>query len=132
MSVLVLAASLLWTGCGKAEKKPVAAKPAEAPAVDISTLQEFLRYPGAKATERIQISTDDSKGTAWTLVSDDPRAKVEDWYRASCEKAGWVKDPECNKVGMLELVNNDRTETIKMMVCEKDGKSYISITHGLK
>ncbi|MCX7002116.1 MAG: hypothetical protein NTV22_02440, partial [bacterium] len=64
LSVLVMAASLLWTGCGKAEKKPVAARQAEAPAVDISTLQEFLRYPGATATERVQISTEDSKGTA--------------------------------------------------------------------
>jgi hypothetical protein len=130
--VTLAAAAAFFAGCGKAEEKPVAAKPAEAPAVDISALQEFLRYPGATAVERMALNTEDSKGTAWTLVSADPRAQVEDWYKTSVEKAGWVKDPEGGKVGMLEWVNPDKTETIKMMVYEKDGKTNISITHGLK
>jgi hypothetical protein len=129
---MLAAAAAFFAGCGKAEEKPVAAKPAEAAAVDISALREFLRYPGATAVERMALNTEDSKGTVWTLVSADPRAQVEDWYKTSVEKAGWVKDPEGGKVGMLEWVNPDKTETIKMMVYEKDGKTSISITHGLK
>ena len=81
--VMLAAAAAFFAGCGKAEEKPVAAKPAETPAVDISTLQEFLRYPGAAAIERMAVNTEDSKGTVWTLVSDDPRAQVEDWYKTS-------------------------------------------------
>jgi hypothetical protein len=133
MCLATIAAVLLAVGCGKAGEKPAAARPAaDTAVVDISTLPEFLRYPGAVATERVKISTEDSNGTAWTLVSDDARAQVEDWYKASVEKAGWVKDPDSRKVGLLEWVNADKTETIKMMVYEKDGKSHISITHGLK
>ena len=131
LSVLALAAVALFAaGCGSAEEKP-AAKPAEAPPVDISTLPEYLRYPGATATERVEINAEDSKGTSWTLVSAAPRAQVEEWYRASVEKAGWVKDPEGRKVGMLEWMKPDKTEVIKMMVYEKDGKSHISITQAL-
>lgn len=130
-SVLVLAVAAVFSaGCGKAEEKP-AAKPAVA-AVDISTLPEFLRYPAATASERMALSTSDSKGTSWLLVSSDPQAQVEEWYRASVEKAGWVKDPAGNKVGVLEWEKPDKTETIKLLVYEKDGKTNISITHGLK
>jgi hypothetical protein len=125
-------AAVFLVGCGKAEEKPVAVNPAQTPAVDITTLQEFLRYPGATAVERMALNTEDSKGTVWTLVTPDASAQVEEWYRASVEKAGWVKDPDGKKVGMLEWVNADKTETIKMMVYEKDGKTNISITHGLK
>lgn len=133
LSVLVLAAALFWTGCGKAEDKPAAARAAAKPAaVDTSTLPAFLRYPGAEAIERMQINTSDSKGTSWLLVSSDPQAQVEEWYRASVEKAGWVKDPAGNKVGVLEWEKPDKTETIKLLVYEKDGKTNISITHGLK
>ncbi len=131
LSILTLVAVAVFSaGCGKAEEKP-AAKPAAA-AVDISTLPVFLRYPGAIATERMALSTSDSKGTSWLLVSSDPRAQVEEWYRASVEKAGWVKDPDSKKVGMLEWEKPDKTETIKMLVYEKDGKTNISLTHGLK
>ncbi len=130
LSVLALAAAVFSAGCGKAEEKP-AAKPAAA-AVDISTLPEFLRYPGATATERMELNTEDSKGTSWTLVSADPCAQTEVWYRASVEKAGWVKDPDGGKVGLLEWVKPDKTETIKLLVYEKDGKTNISLTHGLK
>ena len=131
LSVLALVAVAVFSaGCGKAEEKP-AAKPAAA-GVDISTLPEFLRYPGATATERMALSTPDSKGTSWLLVSGDPRDQVEEWYRASVEKAGWVKDPDGGKVGLLEWVKPDKAETIKLMVYEKDGKTNISLTHGLK
>ena len=128
----VAAVTAFCAGCGKAEEKPAAINPAETPAVDISTLQEFLRYPGAAAVERMALDTEDSKGTSWTLVTTDARAQVEEWYKASVEKAGWVKDPDSKKVGMLEWVNADKTEKIKMMVYEKDGKTNISITHGMK
>jgi hypothetical protein len=133
VSVLALAAvALFGAGCGKAEEKP-AAKPANtAMTVDISTLPEFLRYPGATATERMQLNTSDSKGTSWTLVSADPRTQIEARYQSSIEKQGWVKDPEGGKVGMLEWIRPDKTETIKLLVYEKDGKANISITHGLK
>jgi hypothetical protein len=133
LSVLVLTfVAAFWAGCGKAEEKPAAAKPADnAVAVDISTLQEFLRYPGATATEKMALSTSDSKGTVWTLVSADPKATVEGWYQTSVEKAGWVKVPE-TKVGILKWEKPDRSETITMMVYEQDGKTSISITHGLK
>jgi hypothetical protein len=33
---------------------------------------------------------------------------------------------------MLEWIEPDKSETIKMLVYEKDGKSNISLTHGLK
>ncbi len=125
-----LAAAVFSTGCGKAEEKP-AAKPAAA-AIDISSLPEFLRYPGATPTERMELNTEDSKGTSWLLVSSDPRAQVEEWYRASVEKAGWVRNPDGGKVGLLEWVKPDKTETIKLLVYEKDGKTNISLTHGLK
>ncbi len=125
-----LAAAVFSTGCGKAEEKPVA-KPAAA-VVDISALPEFLRYPGAIATERVELNTEDSKGTSWTLVSADPRAQIEEWYGTSVEKAGWTKDPDGSKVGVLEWMKPDRTETIKLLVYEKDGKANISLTHGLK
>ena len=129
--LLVLAAAF-WTGCGKAEEKPAVAKPATEPAVvDISTLQEFLRYPGAVATERMDISTSDSKGTSWTLVTADPESTVVAWYAGSIEKAGWVKVPE-TKVGLYSWEKPDKSETIKMMLYPKDGKTAISITHGLK
>ena len=131
LSFLTLALALFGAGCGSVEEKP-AAKSAEAPPVDISTLPEYLRYPGATATERVEINAEDSKGTSWTLVSADPRAQIEEWYRASVERAGWVKDPDGGKVGMLEWVNAGKTETIKMMVYEKDGKTSISITQALK
>ena len=131
LSVLVLAIALLAAGCGKAEEKPVA-KPAEAPPVDISTLPDYLRYPGATAVERMVLNTEDSKGTSWTLASADPRARIEEWYRASVEKAGWVNDPEGGKVGLLEWIRPDKTEVVKLMVYEKDGKTNISFTHGLK
>ena len=130
LSVLMLAVALFAAGCGKAEEKPVA-KPAEAPPVDISTLAEYLRYPGATAVERMALNTEDSKGTSWTLVSADPRAQIEEWYRASVDKAGWVKDPDGGKVGLLEWIKPDKTEVIKMMVYEKDGKTNISITQAL-
>ena len=136
VSVLVLMASVVfWTGCGKAKSKPVAGKAAgNVAAVDISTLPAFLRYPGAKAIERIALSTSDSKGTVWTLVTGDPRDKVAEWYRASVAKDGWNKSPEMDagRSSMLEWENPDKTETIKMLIYEQDGKTKISLTHGLK
>ncbi|MFO7674830.1 MAG: hypothetical protein R6X12_00725 [bacterium] len=133
-ALFVLALSFAFVaGCGTAEDKPaaVAAAP-DAAAVDISALPEFLRYPGAEAVERIEVSTDDSRGTVWTLASAATRAEVEEWYQASVEKAGWLKDPEGGKVGVFEWVNPERTETIKLLAYEQDGKTSISITHGLK
>jgi len=131
LSFLTLAAAMFVAGCGKTSDQP-AAKPAAAPAVDVSTLPEFLRYPGAAAVELMALNTEDSKGTSWTLASADPQPQIEEWYRASVEKAGWVKDPEGGKVGMLEWIKPDKTEVIKMMVYEKDGKNNISITQALK
>jgi hypothetical protein len=123
LSVLTVAAAMFVAGCGKTSDQPVA-KPAAVPVVDISTLPEFLRYPGAAAVERMALN--------WTLVSADPQPQIEEWYRASVEKAGWVKDPEGGKVGMIEWIKPDKTETIKMMVYEKDGKNNISLTQALK
>ena len=102
--------------------------------MDISTLPGFLRYPGAKAVERIAVSTSDSKGTVWTLVSGDPRDKVAEWYRSSVGKEGWNESPEmaAGRSSMLEWEKPDKKETIKMLVYEKDGKTNISLTHGLK
>ncbi|MEO0081727.1 MAG: hypothetical protein ABIL25_05455 [candidate division WOR-3 bacterium] len=131
LAVIVVIAAFL-AGCGKTSDKPAVAKPmGEAAAVDISTLPEFLRYPGATATERIALSTSDSKGTVWTLVTKDQKTTVESWYGTSVEKAGWVKVPE-TKVGILSWEKPDKSETIKMLVYEQDGKTHISITHGLK
>lgn len=135
-SVLVLtAASVFWSGCGKAKAKPVAGRPATGAAVvDISTLPAFLRYPGAKATERVALSLKDSRGTVWTLVTGDPRDKVADWYRISVGKEGWNKTPETDagRSSMLEWEKPDKTETIKMLIYEQNGKTSISLTHGLK
>jgi nitrous oxide reductase accessory protein NosL len=132
LSVLaIFAVALLAAGCGKTGEKPAAMPAAAAPAVDISTLPDYLRYPGATAVERMALNTEDSKGTSWTLVSADPGPRIEEWYQASVEKAGWVKDPEGGKVGLLEWMKPDKTEVIKMMVYEKDGKSNISITQAL-
>lgn len=125
-----LLALLVVAGCGKSEDRS-AGKPAAPPLPDISDLPEYLRYPGATAVERMALNTEDSKGTSWTLVSADPRPQIEEWYRASVEKAGWVKDPEAGKVGLLEWIKPDRTEVLKMMVYEKDGKTSISITQAL-
>ncbi len=130
--VLALTAVAAFSAsCGKAEEEP-AAKPAEAPPVDISALPEYLRYPDATAAERMEVNTEDSKGTSWLLVSADSRARIEEWYRASVEKNGWVKDPDGGKVGMLEYVNPRKTETLKMLIYEKDGKTNISFTYGIK
>jgi len=130
--VLLAVVAALWTGCGKAEEKPAAAKPAgDTPAVDISTLPEYLRYPGATAKERMELSTPDSKGTSWTLETADPESTVTAWYGVSIEKAGWVKVPE-TKVGLLSWEKPDKSETIRMMLYPKDGKISISLTHGLK
>jgi hypothetical protein len=136
LSVLVLmAASVYWSGCGKAGSKPAVGRPAASTeAVDISTLPGFLRYPGAKATERVALSLKDSKGTVWTLVTGDPRDKVADWYRASVAKEGWNKSPEMDagRSSMLEWEKPDKTETIKLLIYEQNGKTNISLTHGLK
>jgi hypothetical protein len=133
LSVLALAAVAAFSGgCGKAEEKPATKPAATASTVDISTLPEYLRYPGATATERMELNTEDSKGTSWLLASADPQDKVSEWYVASVEKNGWVKDPAGGKVGMLEWVNADKTQTLKLLVYEKDGKTNISFTHGLK
>jgi len=134
MSVLaLLAVAMLGSGCGKPGEKPVAPAPgAGAAAVDISLLPEFLRYPGATATERMEISVEDSKGTSWLLVSTDPPDKVSEWYVTSVEKNGWVKDPAGGKVGMLEWVNAGNTETLKMLIFEQDGRTSISFTQALK
>jgi len=130
LTTTLVLALLVIAGCGKSEERP-AVKPAAPPLPDISALPEYLRYPGATAVERMVLNTEDSKGTSWTLVSADPRAQIEDWYRASVEKAGWVKDPDGGKVGLLEWMKPDKTEVLKMMVYEKDGKTSISITQAL-
>ncbi|MBM3331775.1 hypothetical protein FJY68_07995 [candidate division WOR-3 bacterium] len=124
-------ALLVVSGCRESAPQPTA-RPSGPPAVDISTLPDYLRYPGATAVERMALNTEDSKGTSWTLVSADPRPQIEAWYQSSVEKAGWARDPEGGKVGMLEWINPDKTEVIKMLVYEKDGKSNISITQALK
>ena len=136
LCVLVLSAVTVFsTGCGKAKGKPVAARPTtNTAAVDISTLPGFLRYPGAKAVERLAVSTSDSKGTVWTLVSGDPRYAVTEWYVTSVGKEGWNMSPEmaAGRSSMLEWEKPDKKETIKMLIYEKDGKTNISLTHGLK
>lgn len=132
LSVLLLTAVvLLGAGCGKAEEKKPAA---QTQTVDISTLPEFLRYPGAKATERIALSTSDSKGTVWTLITSDPADQVSDWYRLSAEKAGWSLAPEkpAGQIRLLEWENAEKTETVKITFYPKDGNTAISIAHGLK
>ncbi len=132
LSVLALSAGvLLLAGCGKAEEKPAVQPASDAPAVDIASVPEFLRYPGASAKERMELNTSDSKGTVWTLESVDPESTVVAWYSVSVEKAGWVKVPE-TKVGLYSWEKPDKSETIKMMVYPQDGKTSISITHGLK
>ena len=133
LSVLALAAGAVFAvGCGAAEEKPAARPSAAAPAVDISALPDYLRYPGATAVERMELNTGDSKGTSWTLVSADPRGRIEEWYRAAVGKAGWVKDPDGGKVGVLEWIRPDKTEVLKLVAYEKDGKTGISITYALK
>lgn len=127
-SVIVLLTASLVPGCGKAEEKSVAARPA---AVDISALAEFLRYPGATAIEQAVVSTDDSKGTYWVLVTADQPAAVHDWYKASAEKAGWVGDGS-KTIGVLGWVNADKMETVKLNTFPKDGKTGIGITHARK
>jgi len=127
----VLALALLGASYGKSDKATTA-KPAAAPQVDISTLPEYLRYPGATAVERLEVNTEDSKGTSWLLVSTDPEDKVSAWYSASVEKNGWAKDPAGQKVGVLEWVSSDNTQVLKLVLCPKDGKTSISFTLGLK
>lgn len=124
-------ALLLFSACGKSAPQP-AASPSDAPAVDISTLADYLRYPGATALERVELNTEDSKGTNWLLATSDPPDKVTEWYRAAVEKNGWVKDPEGGKVGMLEYAAPDRSETFKLLVYAKDGRTNISFTCGVK
>lgn len=121
--------SVFVAACGPAPEKASAAK--TPPAVDISALPEFLRYPGAVATEKLDVSTSDSRGTVWTLISGDTQEAISAWYVASVEKAGWVKSAAARGT-MLEWDNKEKTETIKLLAYGKDGKTAISITHGLK
>jgi len=129
--LIAIAVVAAGSGCGKAEQKPAAPEPV---AVDASALPEFLRYPNAVATERIDVSTTDSRGIVWTLLTADPGTTVSDWYRASAEQAGWKKSPEMHagQSQLLEWENPEKTETVKLMLYPKDGKTAISITHGLK
>jgi hypothetical protein len=132
IALFALAAVLIAAGCGKAEEKPVAATPATASsAIDISALPEFLRYPGATAVEQVAVSTDDSKGTYWVLVTADQPTAIEAWYKASAEKAGWPGDGS-KTVGVLGWTNADKTETVKLNTFPKDGKTGIGITHARK
>uniref|UniRef100_A0A7C4CCW2 Uncharacterized protein n=1 Tax=candidate division WOR-3 bacterium TaxID=2052148 RepID=A0A7C4CCW2_UNCW3 len=114
--------------CGKPAPKPAAPTPA---GIDMSTLPEFLRYPGAVATERIPVSTPAGTGTVWTLVTTDPIAQVSDWFRASAEKAGWQKPPEMHagQTQMLEWEKPDKSEVVKLMLYPKVGQTAISIAH---
>lgn len=136
LSILVLAAVAgFWAGCVKAKGRAAQAKPAaKAAAVDISALPVFLRYPGAKAIEKMELSLSDSKGTTWTLVTSDPKATVAEWYRTSVQNERWNKSPEmeAGRSAMLEWEKPDKKETIKLLIYEKDGKTNISLTHGLK
>jgi hypothetical protein len=123
-------AVLIGTGCGKAEEKPVAA----ATGVDMSTLAVFLRYPGAIAAEKVPVTTAEAKGAVWTLMTGDAKDAIATWYRSSLKQQGWVASPEteAGSSAMLEWEKPDKTETVKIMTYEKDGKTHISLAHAVK
>lgn len=128
LSIVALAGmGAFLANCGKPQPKPAAS-------ADISTLPVFLRYPGARAIERIALTTQDNKGVIWTLVTPDPRPKVTEWYQASVEKQGWNNSPktDASPSSMFEWQNPDRTETVRILLYEKDGKTHISLTQAEK
>ncbi|MEO0078788.1 MAG: hypothetical protein ABIK86_07325 [candidate division WOR-3 bacterium] len=128
---VLLTGALAAVGCGGAKEKPAAPKAAE---VDISALPEFLRYPGAQATERIDINTGEKKGAVWTLLTADAPAQVIEWYSASAAKAGWITLPKKpnDMTQMLEFDSPDKTQSVKIVLYPKDGKTAISLAHGIK
>lgn len=101
---------------------------------DIADLPEFLRYPGVVAKDKVSISTSEGKGTVWTLISADDRAKVGDWYRQAFAGAGWAKSGEMDSGESLMLIHQtaDETQTVTIMLTTEDGKTNISLTHGMK
>jgi len=56
------------------------------------------------------------------------------WRDDAYLKEGWNKSPEmaAGRSAMLEWEKSDKKETIKMLIYEKNGKTNISLTHGLK
>ena len=135
LHLMLVAVAIFGAGCGKSQPKPATAKPAGQPAnVDISALPAFLRYPGAKATERVNLATEDMKGSVWTLESGDQGTAITDWYRASVEKQGWIKSPKPTPgmSSMLEYEKPDGSELIKLMTYAQNGKTMISLAHRLK
>jgi len=102
--------------------------------VDISGLAEFLRYPGAKATGKVSMSSPEGKGTVWTLETADAVAKTGEWYRAAFAGQGWDEKGEMETGESLMLMRTTQgdKEAVTVLIASDDGKTTISITHLLK
>ena len=98
--------------------------------VDISALPEFLRYPGAKATSKLSMSTGEGEGTVWGLETADSRTQVGEWYRAQLAGKGWTKisEMEAGESVMLNYQSADEKEKMALVAVTEDGKTTISLT----
>ena len=102
--------------------------------IDISDLPEFMRYPAAKATGKVALSTSEGKGTVWTMEVNEPGKPVWEWYKAQLTGQGWTKVSELETAEsmMVNFKNADETQTVAILVTEAGGVSTISLTHGMK
>ncbi len=143
LAVIVFAASVgLNSGCMKcgekagekiAEKAVQAASGGKAKvdvgSVDISGLPANLRYPGAVAKAKWEISTDEGTGTNYSFETTDPKAQVIDFYKNAL--SSWKKSmtSETPEVTTMAFTGPDEKEMVIVTIGTEQGKSTINLNY---
>jgi hypothetical protein len=100
--------------------------------VDISGLPANLRYPGAVAKAKWEISTDEGTGTNYTFETPDPKAKVVEFYKNAL--SSWKKSmsSETPEVTTMAFTGPDEKEMVIVAIRTEQGKSTINLTYTRK
>jgi len=96
--------------------------------VDVSSLPEALRYPGAKGVAKFSMSGEEGKGTSYVFETADPVANVTAFYKKAL--VGWKTSMtmETEKGTVMGYVTPDEKQSAIITIGADDSKKKTTLS----